>query len=106
MKCLTIQIQPERDSSQEFATFIEYSRKLGRFPEVDINPDEGPQVYLNYFSEQLPLLWADLQQGIYQDPTIGSWAKRVSVVVCEGDKGWQDSLLLHHFDSGEMLDTL
>ncbi len=32
--------------------------------------------------------------------------KNVSIVACEGDHGWDDYLLLWHWDSGEKTDVL
>ena len=30
--------------------------------------------------------------------------KKIAIIVCEGDFGWDDYLLLHHFDPEEKLD--
>ena len=29
-----------------------------------------------------------------------------AIIVCEGEHGWDDYLLLHHFDPAEPLDTM
>jgi len=106
MKCLSIQIQPELDLNHKPEELIELSRSLGRFPEVDEITDDGKTIQLNYFSEQLPVLWQELQLGIFESSVVGQWAKKVSIVVCEGESGWDDFLLLHHFDPTEKLDEL
>ncbi len=106
MKCLSIQIQPELSDQFKPEDVVALSRSLGRFPEVDKENDEDPNVYLNYFTERLPALWSELEEGLYKNEELGAWLKSVSICVCEGENGWDDHLLLHHYDKSQKLDAL
>lgn len=105
MKCLTIQIQPQAVGSDNEQAVINQAKALGRFPEIDRITEGGGYTNLNFFSEFLSQLWADLS-SLLTDPELGPWLKANSIIVCEGDKGWDDHLLLSHFDPAETLDTL
>lgn len=102
MQCLIVQLHPDRDVSFRLEDFLQASRGLGRYPEID-RSDDASYINLNYFSENVPVLWQQLQQGVFDAPELGAWARRVAIVVCEGDAG--DELLLHHFDSSEPIDS-
>lgn len=105
MKCLSIQLQPHRDSSHSPEEVIEQARRIGRFPEVDQDESLDDAINLNFFTEFPGRLWHDLQSGLLDDPALGPWIKNVAIIICEGDQAG-DYLLLHHFDSSESLDRL
>lgn len=106
MKCLSIQLQPEIDLSHEAGELLELVRGIGRFPEVDKGNDDGVYINMNFFTEDAPSLWSELRQKVLGHSDLGAWIKKVSIVVCEGDYGWDDYLLLHHFDENEKVDEL
>ena len=106
MKYLSIQIQTNLDDSYSVDDAIDLSRKLGRFPEVDSGDDKGKFIHLNYFSEDVARLWSELKTGMLDDAVLGPWLRNVAVIVCEGDKGPDDYLLLWHWDASEELDSL
>ncbi|GAA5316687.1 MAG: hypothetical protein AseanaTS_18910 [Candidatus Pelagadaptatus aseana] len=106
LKCLSIQMQPDLDDSHSEQEVIDRVKTLGRFPEVDLIEEDQRFVNLNFFTEELPVLWRELQQGLLQDDELGAWVKKVSIIVCEGDKSWDDYLLLSHPDASEKLDSL
>lgn len=106
MKCLSIQIQATADARFSVEDVLYLSRKCGRYPEIDSDDDQSGNVNLNYFTEQLPVLWSDLKKHLYEDPNLGPWLKKASLVVCEGDDGWDNYLLLHHYDSNESTDNV
>ncbi|SMF48192.1 hypothetical protein SAMN02745866_03124 [Alteromonadaceae bacterium Bs31] len=104
MKCLSIRINPKSDLGNQLERFVELSKSLGRYPEIDY--EDNGIVYLNYFSERLPELWRDLREGIFEHTEIGTWVRAVCEVVCEGEAGWHEALLLYHYDKNEQLDSL
>ncbi|MCW8876832.1 MAG: hypothetical protein OQJ89_08960 [Kangiellaceae bacterium] len=106
MKCLSIQVQPEIDSSYNVNELVELSRSLDRFPEVDRDEGDRKYVNLNYFSENIPVLWQELKVGLYENRSIGTWLKKVSIAICEGEEGWDDYVLLYHYDQSKTLDDL
>ena len=101
MKCLTIQIHSQRDTSYSYKDIAFYLRKAGRSPEVDIVEDDGNWVNLNFFSENLLLLWSDIQAVLKAQPEIAMWLARVGIIACEGEQGWDDLRLLAHYDPSE-----
>lgn len=61
---------------------------------------------LNFFSEEVPVLWEKLQQGLLSSDGLGEWLRKVSIIACEGEQSWDDYLLLSHPDPAEKLDFL
>lgn len=43
-------------------------------------------------------LWRVLEQELFQSSEFGEGMQKASMVMCEGQDGWNDYLLLHHFD--------
>lgn len=106
MKCFIIQIDPSRDTSYSIEAFTRLVREQDKFPEVEADYENSALTNLNFFTEQPTEFWQYLQANIIQHPDCAAWLKQVAVVVCEGEHGWNDALLLAHFDSNEALDTL
>ena len=105
MKCLVIQIETQRDQSHTVNELLELTRSKERFPEVDID-DDSNLVSLNYFTEDLAVLWQELQLNLFADGVLGSWLKKVAIVGCEGATGWDDALLLFHYNPNEKCDKI
>jgi hypothetical protein len=110
MKCLSIQLQPQATTAGGNASFtsddlIRLVKSVGRYPEVDRDDAHPERISLNLFTEELPVLWQDIQNGVLGDSAMGNWVKQSTIIVCEGEA--EDSLLLlSHFDSNEALDNL
>ncbi len=100
LKCLTIQLQPDLDARFNEQALLQRVKALGHYPEVDAGEEFGPYINLNFFTEQAPLLWQQLQ-GLLNDQLVGDWLKRVAIVACEGEQGWDDYQLLYHYDPQE-----
>ena len=47
-----------------------------------------------------------LQSVFYEDVQVGTLLKAASMAMCEGESGWDNFRLLHHFDPEIELDTL
>ncbi|BCD96226.1 hypothetical protein [Marinagarivorans cellulosilyticus] len=106
MKCFIIQIDPSRDTRYSIEAFTKLVREQGKFPEVEADYDNNTLTNLNFFTEQPGPFWQEMQSEILQHPDCASWIKRVAIVACEGEHGWNDALLLAHYDSSETLDSL
>lgn len=102
MKCLSIQLHPQRDDSFQPDDLIQRLRSLGRYPEIDIDPGGKPYIDLNLFTEDLNKLIQEINREVLNDDPLGAWVKNVAVIVCEGDQGWDNYLLLSHFDKEKM----
>lgn len=102
MKCLTFELQPDIDASLDEKPLIDLVRSMGRFPEIDTYiRKEKDFINLNFFSEDLPLLWGELKSALEGDQEINNWVNRVAIIACEGEEGWDDFLLLRHYDESE-----
>ena len=106
MKCLHIQLQPELstgDLSKHVDSLIEIATT--QCPDAEINvehgDDDGKYINLNIFVAEIPELWGVIRRVIDASPTLLASA----IVCCEGKNGWEDSLLLYHFDQNEPLDS-
>ncbi|MFL0805191.1 MAG: hypothetical protein K6L81_15875 [Agarilytica sp.] len=94
MKCLSIQLQPELDTHFTTDDLIQHLRLMGRYPEIDRDPKNSKYTNLNLFTEELPKLSQEINDGLLNDPHIGSWVKNVAVIVAEGENGWDNCLLI------------
>lgn len=66
---------------------------------VTSGDDSGAYYNLTIESENVGLLWR-----LIRDQVVASQIRMI--VTCEGEDGWNDYLLLHHFDDSEVVDTL
>lgn len=106
MKCLSIQLQPKIDTSFNEKDLIELVRSIGRSPEIDTSDDKGKYISLHFFTEDLIVLWGELQQEFRKNNALNEWINKVAIIACEGDRGWDDYLLLSHYDESETINTL
>lgn len=112
MSGLCIQIQPARAPGLDLAVVRDLCDLLAsneplvkRFTLVE-GDDDGPYLNLMFETNRLQALWAVLQRHLYQDSAVGELIRRASIAACEGDQGWENYLLLHHFDRTLQLDDL
>jgi hypothetical protein len=68
--------------------------------------NRGP--YINYFFESRSprRVWRALRARAFADRRLGAKLRRASIVTCQGSRGWDDYLLLHHFDKNVVLDRM
>lgn len=71
----------------------------------DSGEDSG--IYFNFtFGALRPLaLWQEIQSRLYDAEGTGSHMKCASMAMCSEEDGWDDYLLLYHFDSTVQLDS-
>lgn len=106
MKCIIVQVHTQKDGSFTLDECLKHIRAAGRHPEVEPEEDDPAIVNLNFFTEDAPAFWQEFQRNNLQDTPTGRWLKNVAIIVCEGQYGWNDALLLAHFDASETLDAL
>lgn len=106
MRCLSIQLETVRDDRCDPEELLVLVRAAGRYPEVDDVEGDGRFVNLNFFTEDAPLLWMQLQACIDAAPHVRAWLDNVATIVCEGEEGEKEYLLLAHYDDSEILDSL
>jgi hypothetical protein len=66
--------------------------------------DDGPYVNVMFDTDNIPALWPILHTHLFQNRSIGQQINRAAIVTCEGHNGFDDYLLLHHYDSTLTLD--
>jgi hypothetical protein len=106
VKTLIVQVQPERAPALDAGALC---RELQRYGETSrlvrdcfvANADEGRAVDVYFAGDDLSALWNDLAKRFIHGAAPLS---RVAIVVCEGEEGWSDYKLLHHYDEREVLD--
>jgi len=109
MKTLTVQIQEGLATAREAEHAVRQLLSLAveKLPEgrAVAVPGEGC-INVNFRTLDLPRLWQAIQErlglGGGEKPPIA----RALIVICEGEYGWDDYLLLHHFDEYEIPDAL
>jgi hypothetical protein len=64
--------------------------------------------YVNFFfaSSDVQATWTRLRATTLIHPVVGRRLRDSTIIVAEGSHGWEDYLLLHHFDSRQPLDRL
>lgn len=110
MTSFCIQIQPHRAPSLDLAMIkniceaIAADKQLvSRFGFVE-GVDGVSYTNLMFETEEAPSLWLRLQAELYGSEEVREALLRASMTICEGKEGWNDYLLLYHFNEGEILD--
>jgi hypothetical protein len=75
-------------------------RSLAAASWIDDGEDNGPYINIAFEATDPAGLWAAIRGQLLADPELAG----ATIVVCEGEHGWHDYLLLHHFDPTEPLD--
>lgn len=72
------------------------------------NAEAKDEYYFNlfFYTRDLRKMWLFIWQNLYEDDKLGIWLKKVSIVCCEGQDGWNDYLLLWSPHSDEVIDVL
>lgn len=112
MSTLCIQVQPNRAPEIDIARVralvegvAENKELVSRFAVVE-GEDKGPYSNLMFETTELKTLWGLLLDTLYKDKKVGSALSQSSMAMCEGSDGWNDYLLLYHFDPSVKLDTI
>lgn len=112
MNALCIQIQPEivpeidMNRIHLLIQAVARDQTIVRQLVIKEGDDNGPYTNFVFDTMDLKNLWDLVQHNLYQDEKIGMELTKSSIVTCEGKKGWDDYLLLHHYDSSEKIDSL
>ena len=112
MTTFCIQVQPDRapdldmERVRSLCRLISSRRALVVRHSIAEGVDKGRYVNLMFDTAQPRELWGMLHSIFYEDAIIGSGLALASMAMCEGDQGWDDYRLLHHFDPEVETDTL
>ncbi len=98
-----VQFQPDRASGAA-TQILEAFRQTIPTAQITDGNDDG-----HYFNITFDVASAsDVLQflhPIFHSPTLGRLARSSCIVTCQGKHGWDDYLLLHHFDRALIRDT-
>jgi len=112
LRKLCIQIQPARVPALDEALVLGILEPLGqaRGLRASVRVREGDEGgrYINviYATEDLPGLWSLIRKEALEHAGVGSNLRKATIITCQGDAGWDNYLLLHHFNEAEQLDSL
>jgi hypothetical protein len=105
-----IQIHPDRAPQLDLASVLSECESLAadtawvrRFS-CEKGFDEHAYVNLMFETDYPKLLWKLLYEQLYQASAFGRSIQASSIATCEGRHGWDDYLLLHHFDLSQKCD--
>jgi hypothetical protein len=102
MKQLTINLQPARAPGLDVPEAVARLTRLAAGAWVTEGEDTGRYVNVSFQTGDLLGLWTSLREELQGIPGLAG----AVIVVCEGEHGWDDYLLLHHFNPQEQLDHL
>jgi hypothetical protein len=111
MKRLHIQVQPERSPDLDEVVVAALLGAVGSgttlVSRVAISEghDDGRIIDIAYQTSDLAGLWSLIRKQVLDDPVVGPRLARCMIAVCQGDAGWDDYLLLHHFDADQPIDS-
>ena len=112
MKTLHIQLQPELAPGldtklvHDLIGALRSNSDLIQNLSVTNGDDNGPYINMNVKTHDVVALWGLMRKELFSHPVAGPDLQRAAIVACEGNAGWDDYLLLHHFDPAEPLDSL
>jgi hypothetical protein len=112
MKSLVIQIHPERyndfDEDKIIPLLMGIRNNLDVVKNIDVDKgnDNGRYININFVTDELQILWRYIQNNYYSNSEYSKSLSVTSIVVCEGNDGWNDYLLLQHFNEKEKIDLL
>lgn len=106
MKKLHVQLQPQRsrelDAAEAVRHLIDAGEPFAASSHVTEGFDDVAFVNVDFTTSDVVGLWTALRNAL---PSIRGLAE-TAIVCCEGAEGWDDYLLLHHFDASVSLDEL
>ena len=110
MRWFSVQIQPDLspgiDMEQVALAFAAMASTPGlvEHHSVDHGENQGPWSNFRFGTTHPLQLWEMIQTKMSEDGPFGQHLREASIVVCTGENGWDDYLLLSHFDPDEKLD--
>ncbi|MBI1424123.1 MAG: hypothetical protein GC149_11695 [Gammaproteobacteria bacterium] len=102
MKNLCIQLHPELNEAASKEEALQALNGVGCKTEVRECNDNGQYINFILKSDNLKELWLKIKSLYLTKPNLAS----ASIITCEGSEGWNNYMLLHHFDKSEELNEL
>jgi hypothetical protein len=105
-----IQIQPDRapdldlEKVKSLCAKISANKELVKQHEITAGDDDGPYINLLFETEHPAKFWKAFKKDLYENVDVGNDLSESTMATCTGEHGWDDYLLLYHFDSNFELD--
>src|SRR5262245_20867112 len=96
MRALSIQMQPARASELDPAAATDFltqrATRIERGVQVRVSEgfDKGRYINVDYVTEDVAQLWDRLRREVLADSRIGPAFAQCSIIVCQGETGWDD----------------
>jgi len=111
MRSLSVQIQPERAPSLDVAAVTSVFSTIANDPQLvrhhafDSGRDSGAYHNFTFGTERAGDLWREVRRRLFEDPVLGVEMRKVSIATCSSETGWNDYVLLFHFDPATKVDS-
>ena len=110
MRTINFHVQPRRATPINVDALSRLMLRAALKPEVEmfsIHRDRS-LTWINFCFEgpSVGRVWKMLRSEVLNHRQWGPRLRRSSIVTCEGSRGWNNYLLLHHFEIAQPLDTL
>ena len=102
MKQLCIQLQPELSPGLDVVESLARLSHLVASAQITKYDDDGEYFHVDYKTNDLSGLWMLIREELRNVTGLAEAA----IIVCEGEHGWDDYLLLHNIDPNAPLDKL
>jgi hypothetical protein len=114
LRTLCVQFQPNRAASIKVESVVSLISRIAskshfvRAFAYQKGSDRGPYInfQFNVLAMNLFQTWSSVRAGSFGHRALGPQLRRSCIVTCEGTHGWDNYLLLYHFNSKLKLDTL
>jgi hypothetical protein len=102
MRCVCVQFQPDRVVADEARVRLAFREALPN-AEVTVGEDDGRYENVTFVVGS-PEEAMSKVRAVLDSPEVGRAARSACIVTCQGERGWDDYLLLHHYDRTVRLD--
>ena len=97
-----VQLQPDRSPALDTSAAVATLSSLDDSASVSEGEDSGHYVNIDFTPADAKVLWQKIHGCLSSEPELA----RIAIVACEGRHGWDDYLLLYHYDRTLVLDEL
>lgn len=110
VRTICFQVQLNRTPAIDVVTVSRLMLRLALSPEIrEFSIQHDPKhLWVNFLfsSQAVGRSWRMLHSRALTHRRWGPRLRRSAIVTCEGSRGWDNYLLLHHFDTRQVLDKL
>jgi len=112
LKTLTVQLKPEllgdrlSNKAVQLLEALANTQKLMSHFKVLKGAENEKYINVNFECVDLLNLWASIKESFLTKNPLSPMLKKGAIIICQGENGWEDYLLLYHYDASIQLDEL